>query len=286
VLARFMELRGRRVIESCGVLWHEERGFLMSCPYELRLDPDSRGLKHLLRSTRAAGARFSSLAWPGLPGGTYLFVGNQYGLASLHADFRRKVRRGMERLQVRPMESSELLIQGLQLNLDTMDRQGRRDSEFGEEKNWKRFVDAVRRSAGVSAVGAFQSDRLAAYAILCREGRGLYIQHQMSRAADLNYYPNHVLTYQITRGAAEDDSLDFVSYGLGSPERAPGLHVFKSRMGYGFHGQNSVIRLHPGLAPFARPASMLIDAVRKLRPQDRRWDQLATVVRGIRLSKE
>lgn len=196
------------------------------------------------------------------------------------------MRRGLEQLEIRPVDKSELLTQGLQLNLDTMSRQGRNDAEFGGERQWKRLVDAVYGCSGVSAIGAFRANRLSAYGILCREGRGLYILHHMSRSADLRCYPNHVLTYEITRRASEDASLDFVSYGLGSPVRAPGLHDYKSRFGYVYSRQNSVITFHPWLGSLvSRPAHALARSMRRLRPRDYMLAQIESVIGGALLSK-
>jgi hypothetical protein len=252
----------------------------------MRLNPDPEELKRLFRSSCMAGARFSSVDWAGLPGGAYLFLSRRYGLASIHPEFRRKVRRGLEEIQIRPVEASELLAQGRQLNLDTMGRQGRKDPEFGDEKKWRRLVDAVYRTPGVSAVGAFRGDCLAAYAITCRENRGLFILHQMSRTADLKSYPNHTLTFELTRRASEEAALDFVSYGLGSPMRAPGLHAYKSRFGYVFSPQNSVIVIHPRIAPLlGNTVRAVVRMMRRVRPQDRRLGQIETVIGAALLSR-
>jgi hypothetical protein len=282
-LAGFMELRGRRVVEACGVLWHSTAGgFLMSLPYHQRLTPDYEEIDRLTRSQHVVGVRFPSTVWPGLPGGVYLHTAKSYRLSDIHRAFRRKIRRGLEQLRIRCIEPDELLAQGQALNLDTMKRQGRYDPEFGEPSKWKQFVEAVRRCPGVVAVGAFCGDRLAAYMITCREGRGLHILHQMSREQDLARSPNHVLTYEVTRQAAEDTSLDFVSYGLMSLVRTPGLHQYKLQFGYELNPHNEVFQIHPALAPILRSSSArtLVHWVRGLRPQDQRLERLESVLQG------
>ena len=46
ILARFLELRGRRIVRACGALWYTVPGrFLMSVPYQKMLDPDPRELR-------------------------------------------------------------------------------------------------------------------------------------------------------------------------------------------------------------------------------------------------
>jgi hypothetical protein len=231
--------------------------------------------------------RFPSRVRSGLPGGVYLHTAKSYRLSDIHRAFRRKIRRGLEQLQIRCVDPEELLTQGQQLNLDTMRRQGRYDPEFGEWHRWKRFVEAVRRCPGVLAVGAFCGDRLAAYMITCREDRGLHILHQMSREQDLARSPNHVLTYEVTRQAAEDPHLDFVSYGLMSLVRTPGLHQYKLQFGYEFSPHNEVFEIHPALAPILRSsaARTFVHWVRGLRPQDQRLERLESVLRGAGVPK-
>lgn len=289
VIARFMELRGHRVVEGCGALWHgTEGGFLMSFPYNVTLSPDCEGLDRMMRSVNATGVRFPSANWPGLSGGIYLFSRRSYDVADVHTTFRRRVRRGLEQLRVRLVEPAELLVQGLQLNHDTLARQGRDDREFADPAQWKRLVEALRRCQGVEAIGAFWRDRLSAYIIYCREGRGLHILHQMSRTEDLPKNPNHTLTFEFTRRAMEDPGIDFASYGLLSLVNTPGLHQYKLDFGYEVHPFNVAFRIHPGLAPIlnTRPVRKLVKCVRALRPRDQRLERLDTVLQGAALSKE
>ena len=70
--AAFMELRGYRVVEQAGVLWHAAGfGMYMSFPYHrrLELDPDEAGKAP--KAIRAVGVRYPSLREAGLPSGLY-----------------------------------------------------------------------------------------------------------------------------------------------------------------------------------------------------------------------
>src|SRR5262245_32531810 len=70
VVARFLELRGRRIIHECGALWYSVPGrFLMSLPYETMLNPKRADLCRMIREERAAGVRFPSSDWAGLESG-------------------------------------------------------------------------------------------------------------------------------------------------------------------------------------------------------------------------
>jgi len=66
------------------------------------------------------------------------------------------------------------------------------------------FGDGMRNSPEIGAIGAFDGKRLCAYMITCREDGWLNILHQMSSHDDLKSFPNHALTFSVTRAAAED----------------------------------------------------------------------------------
>jgi hypothetical protein len=283
-----MELRGRRIIEACGALWHSVSGcFLMSLPYEAVLDPRREELRHMLFTAGLAGARFPSLKWNGLKSGLYVFRGWNYGLQSIHIKHRPRVRRGLQHFEVRPAKRAELLEQGLRLNLDTLARQGRHDPEFGESGQWERLVEAVFECPQVVPMAAFTGNRMSAYIITCREGRWLHILHQMSRQEDLAEFPNHVLTYCVTKQAAADASLEAVSYGCVPLFSADGLHEYKLRFGYEIILHRSAIQLHPALDGLltSTPAREVVRALRRLLPQNQRLETLETVLRGARLSR-
>ena len=215
VLARFLELRGRRVVRACGTLWYAVPGrFMMSLPYQTMLSPDPVELRQMIRENGVWGARFPSASWTGLESGLYVVRARSYDLESVHVKQRPRVRRGLQCFDVRPATKAQLLDQGRALNLSTMARQGRYDPEFGDRRRWESLVEAAFCCPGVSFPAVFAGSRLAAYMVTCREQRWLQILHQMSREEDLPNFPNHVLTYTVTRQAVQDDFLDAV---LNSP---------------------------------------------------------------------
>ena len=199
VLARFLELRGRRIVKACGAAWYAVPGrFLMSLPYQAMLNPDPEELRRMLRETGSFGARFPSSDWTGLESGLYVLRRRNYDMESVHVKQRPRVRRGLQCFSVRPATRDQLLDQGWNLNLSTMARQGRYDPEFGDRRRWETFVEAAFACTEVSFPAAFCGSRLAAYMVTCREHGWLHILHQMSRQEDLPNFPNHVLTYTVT----------------------------------------------------------------------------------------
>jgi len=285
-LARFMELRGRHVKQAAGVYWHSVGWRLyMSMPYQLSLDPDPGEIREMLRSVGGLGARFPSTCWPGLPSGLYVCRRKDYDFSAIQPRYRTKVRRGLERCIFRHVEPPELLAEGLELNRDTMRRQGRFDPEFSRSKPWERLVSAVFEVPAVEATGAYIDGRLSAYAITYREDGWLHILHQMSREEDLHHYPNHALTFHLTQRLALEPELEAVSLGQASLVRLPGLHAYKLRLGYELIPRSSAICLHPALAVVlaSPPAARL---ARWLRPCDQRLERVSQVMEGARLSRQ
>jgi hypothetical protein len=288
VLARFLELRGRRIVRACDALWYMVPGrFLMSLPYQRMLNPDPAELRLMIRETGSFGVRFPSTSWTGLESGLYVHRQRAYDIKSLHIKHRPRVRHGLEHFEVRLAEKDQLLKEGCALNLSTMARQGRYDPEFGEPRRWEKFVEAVFACPGVSVPAVFSGSRLAAYMVACREQKWLHILHQMSRQEDLPNFPNHLLTYTVTAEAAADPTLEAVCYGYVPLFAADGLHEYKLRFGYEMVPHRSAIQLHPVLNavlghPLTRAA---VATARRLRKDDQHLETLETVLKGARSSR-
>jgi hypothetical protein len=288
-LANFFSRRGRNIFEACGALWHSvPNRFLMSLPYQQPLDPAPGEIQGLLRSSGAVGVRFPSQKWPGMPGGVYVYRGRDYSLKSVHIKHRPRVRKGLQVFEVRAVGEDDLLNQGLQLNHETMARQGHYDPEFGEAGHWARLVRAMRECPEIGAIGAFDGQRLSAYMITCREDRWLNVLHQMSRQDDLKSFPNHALTYWVTKTASEDASLEGVSYGLVPLIAIEGLHEYKLRFGYQVFPCTCVVVLHPRLDLMLnnRLVQRGVQLLRNLRPADQRLEMTDTILRGAAATSE
>jgi hypothetical protein len=287
-LARFFELRGREIVEGAGALWYSVPGrIFMSLPYQLLPDPDPADVRSLLRRTRGLGVRYPSIHRPGLASGLYVCRNKNYELRSVQNGLRSKIRRGLENCEVRRATVDELLSQGRQLNLDTMQRQGRYDAEFGDAVQWARLVRAIDQCPEVTPWGAFAGDRLAAYAITCREDGWLHIIHRMSRLEDLELRPNHALDFTLTRQLATRDDLEAICFGLMGLVAGHGLHDYKLGMGYEAIPQNSVLDLHPAVAPLLTSAPLVgsLKSLRRLAPKNQFVERVSTVFEGARISR-
>jgi hypothetical protein len=287
-LARFLELRGRRIVNACGTLWYTVPGrFLMSLPYQAMLDPDPKELRSVISDTKVLGARFPSLTWSGRESGLYVMRPRGYGLDAVHPKHRPRVRRGLQCFEVRPATKAELLSQGRALNLSTMARQGRYDPEFGEPRRWAALVEAAFACSEISIPAAFHGSRLVAYMVTCREQDWLHILHQMSHQDDLSNFPNHVLTYVVTSQAAADPALDTICYGYAPLFQAPGLHEYKLRFGYEMIPHRSAIQLHPAVsAALTCPATLeAVRVARSVMRQNQWLETVQSVLEGARCSR-
>lgn len=288
VLARFFELRGRKIVQACGAFWYTVPGrFLMSLPYGKMLDPEPAELQRIMREAGAFGVRFPSLTWNGLASGLYVLRRGRYDMGSVHVKHRPRVRHAAQCFEFRTAALPDLIDQGRALNLGTMARQGRYDPEFGDRRRWERFVESVFACPDISVPAVFSKSRLAAYMITCREPGWLHILHQMSRTEDLPDFPNHLLTYAVTAQAAAEPSLEAISYGYVPLFAADGLHEYKLRFGYQLRPHRSAIQIHSlvGAVAALPIAAAAIRLARRLRPHDQRLETIDSILRGMRVSR-
>jgi hypothetical protein len=286
MLARFMDLRGRRVLETAGALWYSMDGHLYrSLPLQRTFEPNPEELDEMLRFTRGLGANFPSQIQPGLPNGLYICRHKDYDFGSVSRSFRCKLRRGLKQCEIRRVEPA-ILDQAIQLNLDTMERQGRFDPEFGDPVRWKHFVAAVRQVPTMAVWAAFVNGRLAAYRITHREDGWLFVLYHMSRTEDLKFCPNHALDFELTREITRDRDLEAVSLGTMGLVSKPGLHDYKLRLGYEVIPRNWAFRLHPALSRILASETLvkMANLAARIRPNDR-LKQVAVVLEGARLSR-
>jgi len=283
--ARFMELRGWKVIEGAGSFWQQfHQGCYISFPLHIPIDPEAAELDALLRSKHALCLRYSSVRPSGLPGGIYVVRDKNFGLASINSKARGKLRRGLERCEIKPVDADLLAREGFLLNRETMNRQRRFEREFGEPKRWKRFVEAVRRSSNISVLGAFADGRLNSYAVLHREDDWIYLLYQMSLTAGLQNAANTALHYEVCRLIA---GVGVEAICSGPIPLAPGrLHSFKTQMGMTVLPQTFAFRFHPAIAPAAEAGAVqtVVSSLRRIWPQNPRLEIVSSVLRGSRLA--
>jgi hypothetical protein len=270
------------------VFWGEYKGgFYTSLPFHLHLDLERDEVRSILRKTSVRGLRFSSTSQPGLRGGMYVCRPSAYSLQSVSRKQRGHVNRGLEVFEFRKVDPAELAAQGMELNRDTLLRQGRHDPTFLDPARFRQFVDVVGRCPGAVIYGVFQGGRMAAYLIGIRDGQWLHLIYKMSRAEDLQNSPNHALDYSVILDAAATPGIQFIGNGFSSLVEHEGLDRYKRQMGYELAEHNLCLHLHPRLDPLLGN-SLALGAARRIAralPKHEGLAYAATVLEGVRASR-
>jgi hypothetical protein len=243
----------------------------------------------MLKSVNAVAARYPTLNRPGLESGVYVVRDKEYSQLTPHKHYRKKVRVGLEACEIRPVTAAELLTQGLRCNLDTMNRQGRFNREFGIPENWQRFVGAAFEMPAVCVHGAFVEGELAAYILGCFDDGWMHLLYQNSRTEMLKSYPNHALAFYAIRTSLDDDRVKTVCTGTKAVLSHEGLDEFKIRMGYNLEPMQVAVQFHPALSAVLASAPVVhaLQSLQRMRPDNETIERTAaflSVAREGRLS--
>jgi len=160
-----------------------------------------------------------------------------------------------------------------------MKRQHRFHPEYGNAVQWKRFVEAVGKSAAIRATGAFIDGRLAAYVITCHEDGWVHHLEQMSRIEDLGKFPNHALTFRVIQDAMQDPNVLAVCNGPAALVGNKGLDTYKLQLGYEKLPQSVAYQFHPAVAPVLTNSITL----RLLRSGGQRWERVSAVLHAAKM---
>ncbi|MCW5982012.1 MAG: hypothetical protein KIT09_28260 [Bryobacteraceae bacterium] len=287
-IANFLERRGHRVLEAGGVYWAHYRGpFYSSLPYHRIIDAAPEEIQGILRRLRIPSVRFPSMRHAGIPAGIYACRPAEFDLKKLSRQTRTNVQRGMESCVIRSVDPDELLAEGLQLNLDTMERQRRFDQEFGDPAAWKRFVDGVRNTPGIEVRGAYAGDRLLIYIVACREDGWLHLLYKMSRNETRAMAASHALDYSFIRDAAAEGDVHSIGNSYVSVLANAGLDEYKRRMGFTVDPHTLAIYFHPTIAGVvtSRLACRAAAAAWKHRPGKQGLELAARITEGARITR-
>lgn len=230
----FLEAQGLRVFEAQGALWTEKRAFFLeNFPPHRRAHLDDFGVYQLF-ARGAAAIRYTCSEEEGESTYEYVCAKDSFSLESLSPDARRRIRRGLESCDVRPVECDLIARFGCAINKSTLSRQGRAGRNlFTEEALWKQYMLACARIPCVEALGAFVKNRLIGYSISVTADDYCYLHHTQAYTEYLKYSPVNALTYSITKMMLERPGINFVSQGLEAFFPQPELERFKLSMGFG-----------------------------------------------------
>lgn len=251
---RFLEAIGHRVVSTPTASWYDaSRYFYLSAPSHREYEPREEELRSVLRHFPCLGVRYAApLQARGKLSYQIVCDNRQYGLESLSANVRSKVRRGLKRCTVAPVPFDVIATAGRQAHQDTLARQRRESGLDGPR--WDRFWSAAAHTDGFEGWGAWNDDRLAAFLVSVTFEDSVEFLLARSCSEELGAYPNNALIYQVTEEMLSRRGVREITFGLESLEPVGPLDQFKFGMGYRAKPLRQRIVFHPILAALLRQA--------------------------------
>lgn len=249
--AGFLARLGHRVVETESGAWYDaSRFFLLGIPTHDLRTPGGDEMRRLWRG-RVLGARFTTpLGEPGKMSYQIVCDDPGYGLESLSANTRSKVRRGLKRCQIRPASPAEVAVHGRQAHADTLARQDRAGLLGGSQ--WERFWEAVEATPGMEVWSSWVDEKLAAFLVTVSFGECVEFLFARSRDDCLQAYPNNALLFQVTEEMMARRGVREITFGIESLEPVGPLDQFKFSMGFRTKPLRQRVVFHPVLGAALR----------------------------------
>jgi hypothetical protein len=268
VFAEWLRCQGQRVIRTPSSYWHSQgpRAY-QAFPYHWIVQPSEEELGGLLREHGMVVARYSTA--PDAPLGrlSYHVVYEKptYDFEDLGKWARKNVRRGQRNCVVEQISFEFLAREGWALQIDTLDRQGRRLRISRQE--WQRRCESAGALPGFDAWGALVQGVLAASVITFQMGDCCYMLYQQCRRDFLTAHVNNALSFVVSKALKGRAGVHSIFYALHSLDAPEDLDDFKLRMGYTAKPVRQRVVFHPRVAPFFNPVThALLKLARRLRP--------------------
>jgi hypothetical protein len=254
--AEWLRHQGQRVFQTVSSYWVEAGPRIYQAfPYHWVISPPEDELRGFLVEHRAIGLRYSApLETPQGAASYHAVLGiKDYNLDVLGKWARKNVRRGLANCQVEPISFERLAEEGWSLQLDTLDRQGRR--LHLEQEAWRTRCLAAGNLPGFEAWGALVAGKLAASVITFRMDDCYYMLYQQCLRHYLPEHVNNALCFVVTQNIIRRPETKSILYGLHSLDASPSVDEFKFRMGYSARPVRQRVVFHPALRPLFNPAS-------------------------------
>ncbi len=193
------------------------------------------------------------------PANTSLYICNDqsYSLDKLIPAMRRNVHRGLRELKIVPVNSKELLANGIKAFCDTRLRNGLSD---GTPEEFKRRFTLRSRCQGHVFLGAWRDDQLAAFLSITEVDDWAEIEGSFSQNVFLSSRPNDTLIFSAICKYLVEERRRVVTYGVSSIQEessVAGLHAFKTKVGFQAKPVHRAFVLHPLLRPFSNELMLL-----------------------------
>jgi hypothetical protein len=268
-ICRFVAAQGMRSFEGKSCLWVEKRKlFFESVPGHRRIQVEAAETMQLFRRG-AAAIRYTCNEEEGVSSFEYVCDDPTFGMASLAPDARRRVRRGLELCDVRPVEFEQLASEGAQINRSVFARQGRAgQSVMADDDLWRRYMTTCGQLGNIQAFGAFVAGKLCGFSIAIYVDEYCYLFHTHAYSESMKFSPINALTFTVMKTALERPEIRCVSQGLESLVALPEVERFKLSMGFRKRPLGRRVLLSPWARPvFSTPGTWIFRRIlKRLRP--------------------
>ena len=261
IFAQWLSESGYRIRKTASSYWVENgpRAY-QAFPYHWIIAPSEDELMEFMEQEKIIGIRYSAplSADKGALSYHAVYEGGAYDLENLGKWARKNVRRGLANCAVEQLSFDALAEDGWLLQLDTLERQGRRLNLKTEHTFWRNRCLAAKKLNGFEAWGALVNGQLAASVITFRMEDCYYMLYQQCARAYLAEHVNNALSFVVTRNLSLRPETKSILYGIHSLDAPDSVDEFKFRMGYHARAVRQRVVFHSTLAPFFNSLSYSI----------------------------
>jgi hypothetical protein len=245
-LAAFFQAMGHRTWSRQGTLWIDAGRFsLVTIPCNVVISACRADLSRLLRDSGRLVALAIVADGTGVVSSDFWMRDHAYSLASLQRQFRQQVVRQGHRCTVRMVPWDELILCGLRVNQDTMERRGLKMHRCTTASGWAEVCRAAAAIPGLEATGCFVDGTLASFLVswmVNADCHGL-MMHRDSRFRATG--AANVMVYEFTRMMLARPGVSGVTLGRGWFPAEPTIDRFKRHAGYVEEPLQLAVTLHP-----------------------------------------
>ena len=256
IFAEWLRRQGHKIFKSSNSYWYN-KGFRVyqAFPYHWVIEPTGEELSDILFANGSVGLRYSTPVSNNQGCISYhaIFEDSSYGYDSLSKNARKNVRRGLRNCSVEPISFNRLANEGFDLQLDTLDRQGRKLDI--DKKLWETRCIAANEMPGFEAWGAIVDKRLSASVITFQMDDCCYMLYQQCHRDYLRAHVNNALSFFVSKTMIERSKISSILYGLHSLDAPPSVDDFKFRMGYKAKPVRQRVVFNPLIKPFLNTVS-------------------------------
>jgi len=268
IFAEWFRRQGYQVARTESSYWvNLGKRVYQAFPYHWLIQPEEAELQEFIQSQQALALRYSTLL--GAPVGCLSYHATydkpSYDLDNLGKWARKNVRRGLKNCEIEEISFSRLAREGWQLQVDTLDRQGRRVPMSASR--WERLCLSMVDLSGFKAWGAIVQGQLAASVVTFRMDDCGYMLYQQFLRRYTQDHVNNALSFSVTKWLMEQKPIHSILYGLHSLDAPASVDEFKFRMGYVAKPVRQRVVFHPWIKPcINRVSHALVRNLLKLTP--------------------